>query len=219
MVFPRRKKKLIKRIANKHGYTILLLVSEEKCPRFCFCRRPLLFFGHFLKRQRDRFISFHHFFAKFHQRLPTLTCATNPTNNCSLKRGLCLWLDPSLQQWELMELEIKPDTLRYENRDTFTSRSWHSEACFTVKTLKQHLPANSEMVSLQTELKPSAAWRERNEAKSNPVSSALSLDCHQQRPRSPARPDTRHTYTPCDAGTVFLCLLVCSGRKVWNALL
>lgn len=116
MVFPRRKKKLIKRIANKHGYTILLLVSEEKCPRFCFCRRPLLFFGHFLKRQRDRFISFHHFFAKFHQRLPTLTCATNPTNNCSLKRGLCLWLDPSLQQWELMELEIKPDTLRYENR-------------------------------------------------------------------------------------------------------
>lgn len=29
-------------------------MSEEKCPRFCFCRRPLLFFGHFLKKWRER---------------------------------------------------------------------------------------------------------------------------------------------------------------------
>lgn len=33
----------------RNGYTILEFVSEEKCPRFCLCRRPLLFFGHFLK--------------------------------------------------------------------------------------------------------------------------------------------------------------------------
>lgn len=34
----------------RSGYTILEFVSEEKCPRFCLCRRPLLFFGHFLQR-------------------------------------------------------------------------------------------------------------------------------------------------------------------------
>lgn len=34
----------------RDGYTILEFVSEEKCPRFCLCRRPLLFFGHFLQR-------------------------------------------------------------------------------------------------------------------------------------------------------------------------
>lgn len=62
MVFPRRKKKFIpskKNNPDKDGYTIRELVSEEKCPRFCFCRRPLLFFGHFLKRHKETFINFH----------------------------------------------------------------------------------------------------------------------------------------------------------------
>lgn len=40
---------------KKRSYTILEFVSEEKCPRFCFCRRPLLFFGHFLQRHRNIF--------------------------------------------------------------------------------------------------------------------------------------------------------------------
>lgn len=55
MVYSRAvRKKLSKKTSGRHGYTILLLVSEEKCPRFCFCRRPLLFFGHFLKTKRAR---------------------------------------------------------------------------------------------------------------------------------------------------------------------
>lgn len=36
------------------SYTIREEPSEVKCPRFCFCRRPLLFLGHFLKRERER---------------------------------------------------------------------------------------------------------------------------------------------------------------------
>lgn len=55
MVYSRAvRKQLSKKTSGRHGYTILLLVSEEKCPRFCFCRRPLLFFGHFLKTKRAR---------------------------------------------------------------------------------------------------------------------------------------------------------------------
>lgn len=35
-------------IQKSAAQTILDEVSEVKWPRFCFCRRPLLFLGHFL---------------------------------------------------------------------------------------------------------------------------------------------------------------------------